>query len=126
MAEVIEFTPVGTVSEVSGPPPGEGFFRDRRFRVRIYPEYIEGLSGLEAGRRIQIIFWFHLSEGYELITYARGLQKTTGVFNCRSPYRPNGIGVTEVTIVRMEEDGFTADGGDLFQGTPILDLKPCG
>ena len=123
--EKIEFTPIGEVTELKGPYPDRQPFSDRRETILIYPEYAEGLMDLEPGKRIMIIFYFHLSEGYELILFAHGLQKVTGVFNSHSPRRPNGIGVTEATIVSINNGEIVIDEGDMFPGTPILDIKPC-
>lgn len=122
----VEFTPIGFVTETSGAAPDNDRFFDRRERIQILPEYREGLTGLEAGGKIQLIFFFHLSEGYELITFAHGWGKETGVFNSHSPRRPNRIGVSEVTIVSVSvDDGeLVIDGGDLWPDTPVLDIKP--
>ena len=125
MMEKIEFSPIGAVIEASGPAPGEERFFDRRETIRICPEYVKGLTDLGPGDRIMVLFHFHLSKDYDLITYARGWQKETGVFNSHSPRRPNGIGVTEVTIVSVDGGVLVVDGGDLLPGTPILDIKPC-
>ena len=125
MAEMIPFSPIGVVTEASGPEPGQGRFFDRRETIRIYPEYARGLTDLEPGARIMLLFHFHLSKDYDLITFARGWQKVTGVFNSHSPRRPNGIGVTEVVIVSIDDGTLVVDGGDLLPGTPILDIKPC-
>lgn len=52
-----------------------------------------------------------------------------GVFATRSPFRPNGLGLSSVRLERVEWD--TPDGPvlhvsgvDLMDGTPILDIKP--
>ena len=125
MKQRIEFTPIGVVTDAAGPAPGEGRFSDRRETIRIAPEYVEGLTGLEPGARIMVLFYFHLSTDYDLVTFARGWQQVTGVFNSHSPRRPNGIGVTEVAIVSIEGGELVIDGGDLLPETPILDIKPC-
>lgn len=124
MKEEIVFTPIGTVEEASGPEPGTERFFDRQERIRIFPQYAEGLTDLKAGDRIMVLFHFHLSEDYDLVTYARGRQKVTGVFNSHSPRRPNGIGVDEVEIVSVEGGELVIAGGDMLPGTPILDIKP--
>ena len=110
MKQRIEFTPIGVVTDAAGPAPGEGRFSDRRETIRIAPEYVEGLTGLEPGARIMVLFYFHLSTDYDLVTFARGWQKVTGVFNSHSPRRPNGIGVTEVAIVSIEGAGTDIEG----------------
>ena len=125
MAKKVEFTPIGEVINAEGPGPGTERFTDRRETIRVYPEYVQGLTGLEPGSRIMLLFHFHLSKDYDLITFARGWQKVTGVFNSHSPRRPNGIGVTEVAIVSISGGEIVVDGGDLLPGTPILDIKPC-
>ena len=125
MAEKIVFTPIGVVEWASGPEPGEGRFFDREEKIRIFPEYAEGLTGLEPGGKITVLFHFHRSGDYDLITFARGWQKNTGVFNSHSPRRPNGIGVDTVEIVSISGGEIVVSGGDMFPGTPILDIKPC-
>ncbi len=52
-----------------------------------------------------------------------------GVFATRSPYRPNPIGLSSVTLDRIEWDTpqgavLHVSGADLMDGTPILDIKP--
>ena len=64
------------------------------------------------------------SRDYDLITFARGWQKVTGVFNSHSPRRPNGIGVDIVELVSVEDGELLIEGGDMLPGTPILDIKP--
>lgn len=125
MAEKIEFTPIGVVEEASGPAPGTERFFDREERIRIFPEYEAGLTDLAAGDKITILFHFHLSGDYELVTFARGRGKVTGVFNSHSPRRPNGIGVDDVFIKSINGGELVITGGDMLPGTPILDIKPC-
>ena len=124
MTEKIVFTPIGTVEEASGPEPGAERFFDRQERIRVFPEYAEGLTGLEPGSRIMVLFHFHQSRDYDLMTFARGWQKVTGVFNSHSPRRPNGIGVDEVEILSIGDGELMIAGGDMLPGTPILDIKP--
>lgn len=52
-----------------------------------------------------------------------------GVFATRSPFRPNGIGLSCVTLRRVIEDGedgpaLLVGGADMADGTPIYDVKP--
>ena len=122
----IEFTPIGYVTEVLSHNAENKHTVNMRERIQILPEYREGLNGLECGNKIQLIFHFHLSKGYRIAVFAKGRDYETGIFNSRSPHRPNGIGVTEVTIVSIsiDEGEIVVDGGDLFAETPILDIKP--
>ncbi len=124
MEAKVEFTPIGEVLSADRLEGGNERFVNRRETIRIYPEYVPGLTDLAPGDRILLLFHFHLSKDYDLITFARGRQKIPGVFNSHSPRRPNGIGITEVSIVSLREGELVVDGGDLLPGTPILDIKP--
>ena len=49
-----------------------------------------------------------------------------GVFASRSPFRPNGLGLSSVRIARIDFDRceIAVRGADLADGTPIYDIKP--
>lgn len=47
-----------------------------------------------------------------------------GVFAIDSPTRPNPIGLSLVRLLRKEGKRLFVLGLDLFDGTPILDIKP--
>lgn len=58
-----------------------------------------------------------------------GGNKAMGVFATRSPFRPNGLGLSSVridSIEQTENDGWVINvrGADLMDGTPIFDIKP--
>lgn len=49
-----------------------------------------------------------------------------GVFATRSPFRPNGIGLSSVKLEKVITDRpeLIVSGADLLSGTPIFDIKP--
>ena len=47
-----------------------------------------------------------------------------GVFASRSPVRPNPIGISIVRIKGFENNEIITTGMDVFDGTPLLDIKP--
>ena len=55
-----------------------------------------------------------------------GGNERVGVFASRSPFRPNGLGLSSVKVVSIDYDGpsIEVDGADLMDGTPIYDIKP--
>lgn len=64
-----------------------------------------------------------------------GGNERVGVFASRSPFRPNGLGLSSVRIESIEYDARDADGkplgpvinvlgADLMDGTPVYDIKP--
>jgi formylmethanofuran dehydrogenase subunit E len=100
--------------------------RSEESRIVLNPEYAEGLRGLEPGKSIMVIFYFHRSIGYDLLQHPRGDESRAkrGVFAIRSSRRPNPIGVTEVELLAIEGNVLRVLGLDAINGTPVLDLKP--
>jgi tRNA-Thr(GGU) m(6)t(6)A37 methyltransferase TsaA len=47
-----------------------------------------------------------------------------GVFNTRSPHRPNPIGLHEVEILSIDGPSLRVRNLEALDGTPILDVKP--
>ena len=52
-----------------------------------------------------------------------------GVFATRSPFRPNSLGLSSVTLLGVEQTAefgtvLHVGGADLMDGTPIFDIKP--
>lgn len=104
--------------------------------IRFTPPYChaEAVRGLEEFDFLWLIWEFsgnHSSAGSALTVRPPRLggNERVGVFASRSPYRPNGLGLSCVRIERVE---LTANGGpvihvlgaDLMDGTPIYDVKP--
>lgn len=48
----------------------------------------------------------------------------TGVFACRSPFRPNLIALSLCRVLSVKNNVVEIDKIDAFANTPILDLKP--
>ncbi|MBK5254113.1 MAG: tRNA (N6-threonylcarbamoyladenosine(37)-N6)-methyltransferase TrmO [Peptostreptococcaceae bacterium] len=92
--------------------------------IEMLPEYKDGIRDLRAGMKITVIFCFHLSKGYELITRARLSPVPMGVFSTRSPDRPNSLGVTEVEILEINDNKISFAGADMLDGSPVIDIKP--
>ncbi len=48
-----------------------------------------------------------------------------GVFATRSPFRPNGLGLSVVRLLGVEPTGsLRITGADMVDGTPVYDIKP--
>ena len=92
--------------------------------LEIDDEYFEGLTDLEDFSHIFVIFGFHKSEGYELLTTPFLDNTPRGVFATRSPHRPNPIGMTILKIIERKNNILRVSGMDMIEGTPILDIKP--
>lgn len=58
-----------------------------------------------------------------------GGNRRVGVFASRSPFRPNGLGLSCVELLRIDRESSDApalvvSGVDMLSGTPIFDIKP--
>ncbi len=85
--------------------------------------YADGLYKVEDQKYIDVVFQFHKSNQYNLVTRIFS-GETRGVFASRSPHRPNGIGVTTVKLLKRENNVLTVSGLDAIDGSPVLDVKP--
>lgn len=99
-----------------------------RFLLEVLPAYRDGLQGLSGGDRVLVLYWMHeLTHGDRraLRVHRRGDPNAPicGVFSLRSPMRPNPIGVTEVDVIEVREDGLLVTGLDANDGSPLIDVK---
>jgi len=98
---------------------------DRIGTLEIYPEYQDGLDGIESGQTIVVLFWLHQADRDILRVYPRGDKSRGlhGVFSTRSPVRPNPIAVSELKVQAVRGNLLDVSGLDILDGTPILDIK---
>ncbi len=98
--------------------------------VFIYPEYCSGLLGVQGYSHLIVLYWMHLrdNERHRGTLQVRPPRHEgaplTGVFACRSPSRPNPIGLSVVELKEMEGCRLRVSGLDALEGSPIVDLKP--
>ncbi|GAA5075210.1 tRNA (N6-threonylcarbamoyladenosine(37)-N6)-methyltransferase TrmO [Roseibacterium beibuensis] len=95
-------------------------------RIELLPDYVEGLTGLEVGRAIQVMYWVDRGERSLIVQSPRHTDGPRGVFAIRSPVRPNPIALGCVVITSMDREAgvIGIDATDAFDGTPVLDIKP--
>jgi tRNA (adenine37-N6)-methyltransferase len=109
-----------------------GFVRKEAevLRLEVLPQFAPALKGLEDFSHLWVFFWFHENDTPErratLQVHPRRdpANPLTGVFACRSPERPNLIGLTACRIVKVTGNIVEVAGLDARDGTPIVDLKP--
>lgn len=96
-------------------------------RIEVLPEFAGGLQGIAHSTHVIVIGWLHEADRSVLQVHRPSydsLLLQRGVFACRSPVRPNPLGVTTVKLVKIEGATLHVDGLDMMDGTPVLDLKP--
>lgn len=99
-------------------------------KVRIFSEFCDGLKGINEFSHMLILYWIHLRDKEEerrtlqVFPRTHGVDVKVGVFACRSPSRPNPIGLCVVELIKIEECTLTVKGLDAFEGSPVIDIKP--
>jgi len=93
--------------------------------IEIYPEYIEGLKGVQKGDTIVVLFWLDRADRSVLRVHPRGnmSKPKLGVFSTRSPVRPNPVAVSELLVQDINENILTVRGLDILDSTPVIDIK---
>ncbi len=94
---------------------------------------ISAFKKLSEFSHIWVLFDFSMAKTEKFTPTVRpprlGGNERVGVFASRSPFRPNGIGLSVVKLISIDElkDGtiaLTVSGADMVNGTPVLDVKP--
>jgi tRNA-Thr(GGU) m(6)t(6)A37 methyltransferase TsaA len=93
-------------------------------RVKVYPEFAEGLQDLEGFSHIFLLYAFHQSNGYTLRFKPFLDDHLRGLFATRHPCRPNPIGLSVVRLLARRENLLEIGGVDMSDGLPLLDIKP--
>jgi len=125
----LELKPIGRVGSPltdRASAPKQGHEGSPEAWLVFEPEVLDGLDGLRSGDRVLVLTWLDRARRDVLRTHPRDdvSNPEQGVFNTRSPDRPNPIGLHEVEIVSI--DGLRLQVRDLeaLDGTPIVDVKP--
>jgi tRNA-Thr(GGU) m(6)t(6)A37 methyltransferase TsaA len=116
-----ELRPIGHVSKSTGQP-----------KLVIDTEYKDAMVNLELFSHIIVLWWIDGVDNPEdrkrlLANPPRNKNpEQSGVFACRSPFRPNPIGhtISAVLEVNHETSEILLDHMDANDGSPILDVKP--
>lgn len=92
--------------------------------IDILPEYHECLQDLAGFSHIILIYHFHLSQGFtsQVVPFLDKVPR--GLFATRAPRRPNQIGLSTVSLDRIEKNRLFISNIDIVDGTPLLDIKP--
>jgi tRNA-Thr(GGU) m(6)t(6)A37 methyltransferase TsaA len=103
--------------------------------IKIYDQYRDGLIGIEGFSHLIVLAYLHqvtpIQRQVLKVRYRRLLNRgvkleelpLVGVFSSDSPHRPNPLAVTIVELVKREGSQLFVNGLDLFNNTPVLDIK---
>lgn len=121
--------------EKFGVPRQSGLVEALKGEILLEPEFRtpDALRGIEGFSHLWLIWGFHKARKENWSATVRpprlGGNQRMGVFATRSPFRPNGLGLSCVRLERVEWDTpegpvLHVSGADLVDGTPIYDIKP--
>ena len=120
MSDSFEIFPVGVIRKQKG-----------IVTIEIYEKDKDALMGLDQFSHIMVCSWFHENDTPEkrsrLQVHPRRNETNplTGIFACRSPVRPNPIAISTCKILSIDENIIHIDTIDSFDGTRVIDIKPC-
>jgi tRNA-Thr(GGU) m(6)t(6)A37 methyltransferase TsaA len=110
--------------------------REAEAILEIFPEFEEALEGLNGYSHLFVISYLHKLRPDQIgplkVKPKRATRRgfrleelpTLGVFALDSPTRPNPIALTLVRLLKRGRRKLFVAGIDLFDGTPVIDIKP--
>jgi len=93
----------------------------------VFEEFAVGLADIEDYEQLYLFFWLHRSTPPRDLAPFVG--RPRGLFASHSPSRPNPLGLTIVSLIERQGRILVVEGVDMYDGTPLLDIKPyveCG
>ena len=123
----IEMKPIGVFHTDETKIPRHWSVSDVVGKIEIDKIYENGLKDIAKGQKIIVLFYFHKSSSFDpkyMIQTPPHKERPMGVFSICSPYRPNPIGLSVLTVLDVAKNIITVNHADMVDGTPILDIKP--
>ena len=134
--------PIATVRSVfakrSGTPRQPGLVTAAESRIEFVPELKQAIDSVGEFSHIWVLFLFNQNTNIAkrlraqrpfaglklLVEPPKAGGKKVGVLACRTPHRPNPVGLSLCKIVKVEKDAIVVSGLDCLDGTPVIDIKP--
>ncbi len=105
--------------------PIQGIFKSKtEANVELFDKYKKGLTDLDGFSHAILIYYFNKSDKEKIIGKPFLENKEHGVFAIRSPNRPNNLGISIVKISRVVNNKLYFTQVDIFDKTPLIDIKP--
>ncbi len=127
----ITYSPIGVIrtpytDKAPYQPVQQSSGKMEDFKLILEPSFSAGLKDLASFRYIYLLYHAHRVKKQPVMTvrppWTHGLE--VGLFASRSPVRPNPIGLSVVRIRNIDGPVVYTSGLDVFDGTPLLDIKP--
>jgi tRNA-Thr(GGU) m(6)t(6)A37 methyltransferase TsaA len=102
----------------------------KNMNLEILEPFRPGLKQLDHFSHVMVFWWADKHDNEESRSIMQtnppyAADKVTGVFACRSEYRPNPVAMTTCRILGVDEENGIVQVADIdaYDGTPIVDLK---
>jgi tRNA-Thr(GGU) m(6)t(6)A37 methyltransferase TsaA len=124
----VRMQPIGVVAGAGDDVERQDWSRVRS-EIRLQPEHLDALLGLEAYSHIIVIGWLHqIPDALRARrqAYPAGSDRfpLQGALALRGGARPNPLSFTVCRLLGIEGTTLRLEGLDLVDGTPVLDVKP--
>ncbi|HET8672997.1 MAG TPA: tRNA (N6-threonylcarbamoyladenosine(37)-N6)-methyltransferase TrmO [Thermoleophilaceae bacterium] len=88
--------------------------------------FLEALDGIAGGDDVLVFTWLDRADRGVLRAIPRSNPRNPeqGVFNTRSPDRPNPIGLHRVRVLEVDGPRLRVADLEAIDGTPVIDVKP--
>jgi tRNA-Thr(GGU) m(6)t(6)A37 methyltransferase TsaA len=134
--------PIGHVLSVFekrlGTPRQPGIVTAAESTIVLDTSLTQAIDSLDEFSHLWVLFAFHQNTNIQKRMMAKkpfdGLKllveppkaegRKVGVLSCRTPHRPNPIGLSLCRIVKVSPGVIQVAGLDCLDGTPVLDIKP--
>ena len=124
----IIYRPIGIVhtpyKTSSGTPIQPHMAPDAEAKVEVFPEFAEGLKDIEGFSHLFLICHLDRTREWKPLVIPYLEKEYRGIFACRSPARPNSIGLSVVRLIERKDNILYIKEIDLLDKTPVLDIKP--
>jgi tRNA-Thr(GGU) m(6)t(6)A37 methyltransferase TsaA len=124
-----EIVPIGKVESPltdKATAPKQGHEGSPEATLVFEERVLEALDGLAVGDEVILLSWLDRADRDVLKVHPRSdpANPIQGVFNTRSPDRPNPIGLHQITIAAIDGTRVRVRDLEALDGTPIVDVKP--
>lgn len=117
------FYPIGVVRNSQHKKGEFGLDKKGVSELRLNPGMVRFMHRVEEESQLTVVWSVHQPGALVTQFERRWDDKNVGPFAARTPNRPNGIGITEVSVLGRQGNVILVKGLDAIDGTPILDIK---
>lgn len=98
----------------------------RQGKIVIDSKWAKGLTGIEGFSHVLALFWMDRAHKPDLLVRPKSRLKfpSIGFLATRTAHRANPLGLTVLKLLRHQGNVLWVEGLDVWDGTPVLDLKP--